>query len=437
MSRVLPSELKFYILSYVPIIQLQRLNLDKKGLITILNFRYNLDNKVSNRLTQYSILTPSLVFLKTATLFGDSAPGQEMFFSPMFCAINAILKNNLEMVVYYCRRIDFYHNLSLLDTYLSLATKYAGTEINYLIKSFCAAFSGIPRTIEQVKNIEPFYDPDYPVYQFNDYDNFNPHPDIYYRIIRTLTAFDFAGLYATPRAGVSDVFPPIGHIYATLLPSQLFVDLDVFVDFISTNFKVNDDLLFYLTLLDILGNKPIDLTLIKNTTQLDNIAVVACSVLHQQVPQIVELLPPNQNIQIIPSEKLYHLEFIQSVLKLQYQAPLDNIKLQLSMWICNRQIEQVGGIEQLTYIESKNSDLRLYRQVTVDNAASVKVLKSKVKGNETIIMSPVSYVEYTAMQEFESNKIIFDIPFTNNIDKDVETWDKVMNIYSELTTDLS
>ena len=194
MSRILPFELKSYILSYLPFIQIKSLNIVKDGLVSILHLRYNLDSAVGNRLMRYSLLPPSLVFLKIAAIFGESAPEEELFFNPMLNAVSAILKNNLETLIYYCRRIDFHNNLSLLDTYLSLAIKYAGTEIIYLIKALCAVFSPIPRSTEQIKNLRPFYDPNYPVYGFNNPSDFGS--DIYTILVHALNAFDFPKLYA-------------------------------------------------------------------------------------------------------------------------------------------------------------------------------------------------------------------------------------------------
>ena len=160
--------------------------------------------------------------------------------------------------------------------------------------------------------------------------------------------------------------------------------------------------------------------------------MMTCSVLHKQVPEVIGLLSSGQMLQIIPSEKLYHIEFMLSVVKLKYKTNINSPTPQLSIWICIRQIEWLG-MGSLTYVEAKYANSQLYGQVSLDNAASVKVLKTKLK-NHTIVMEPTSYVEYVAMKPLESAKVIFNIPSTNHIEEDVKAWDKVMKVYAALIT---
>lgn len=427
MSLPFPHDLRVVILSYVPTDILANLNLTQNLIVDILNYRYRLPVSTIDRVMQQNtVLSPNLILVKIAVLHGDSVPRQEALYDRIFCLVNAILGNNLNTVLYYAQRVYFNGKYNILDSFLNLAIAHrVDRNIVKLLKAFIGVFHWRPAMPAMiVEDIKLYYSSDYPVYSFGDLEK----P---LSILQTIRCFDFAGLSQIPKGGNKYIFPSFDTLNAVLLPRQLFEDLDKFRQFIRSGFPPSKNVSFYLTLLDALGNKSVDLESIRDNNQLRSLAIVMCSVLHQQAPEIIKMVD-RASIKLIPSERLYHIEYIPLwPISGTGLASVGDVMSDVSLWISRN---QTSWLELPSDLEFDYENLQLNNQIKVTEAEKVKLLKSVLKPDQIIIMNPTCYVEYEAMKKLEQpGQVIFDPTLSiSEMEDQRELFNKTMELYADL-----
>ena len=282
-----------------------------------------------------------------------------------------------------------------------------------LMAHYCV-INNIANAVEYAKHVSLYYDRNYPVHKIGD---LSLHYNSYIAIHIALSHFDFALLSKSVIDFVADtyylsnktiIFPDV-NIITVILPKQLFQDLDKFRALIQKQFILNDNVDYYLLLLNILANTVVDLSqLLKYpVNKRREIYKIALSVQHQQQNQIRDLFQLPRPYEIIPSEKLYHLTEDYVTEDLFY-----------SYFICNVQAQALG----LNYHSDVDSDwinLEVGNEVTLFHATEVKILLSTVKGSATLL--PVTYTEYEQMQPWVSEQL----PFSGQIDYDALEKDQV------------
>ena len=431
MSRFLPSELRVLILNYLPLEYINKLDIPLNVVTSILDYKYNINPAVTDTLIKYhSILDSRLLLFKIATLMGESATEQEIFHRVDYCLIRAIINNNFTEVKYYLDRI--YRDMMtsrLIDLCISLALERKYMNMFYLFAAFCLSdATGVSpnKIVDQIKQYQ-LGDSEYPVYSFD-----NPKPpiskyDYTAALDDALCHFDFPGI----RQNLADIrkyqlnqikMSKIIDLRAILLPIQLFKDLSEFRTLIKESFAPDANVTLYLTLLDILADKPIELIKPWSQTELLLICKLACSVLHQQTAKLIELEPSPGYL--LPSEKLYHFDLLSVVIY--------NFNI-YSVYINNCEL-QYYGMDSNTPIEFGYFELTNRDSCRTSDVAQVKILRKILEPYQTIYISPNNYREYVDMQQFMADNILFSAVDYKELEQDRDQKQRMIEIYTALTT---
>lgn len=244
------------------------------------------------------------------------------------------------------------------------------------------------------------------------------------KLWKILSEFDFPGASLILEDQEERGFPQILFIRPPLISIELLRNLDSLSSLVRRKFVPSKDRRFYLMLLDVLMNKFVDISSITDPTYIEILGNIGCSVLHQQTPKMVDLLCPGHLF--VPSEKLYHPEYMSFLLKSDTISYYKIIPY-LSLWMGRYQINWLG-IEQVSDLESKNADLQFYGLTTIANAQTVKLLKPTLKPNQIILMEPKSHVEYEAMKKLERLGQVSFTPTLSlaEVEDNKERWEKIL-----------
>ena len=393
MSRFLPVELRHNILSFIPLSQLLKYKLSNNILINLLHFTYQIDPiEAADVINNPSLLPAQVIFFKIATQAGDIAPGAEMFERSTFSLIKAIMANDFNSLRYFLIHGDLGDHLDQINLLVSLALKAADSRIYPLVMAYY--FSGptpsVITSVAKITNTLMYHDKDYPVYSFETLSN---------DIVTMLEHLDFPGLKQHLSSNTIYQFPTNRlYLKPTLLPAQLFIDLPLFRNFIAARFA---DSATYLLYLDILADKPIDLTAPRLITVNNNIVNLASSVLHHQ---IMQMIGPDSEPELFPSEKLYHLELLDEL----YATNIHMRSMAMSVLLCKKGLIAYGIHEEDSYIEQQYYHRPAPTVISLHNAASVRVMSQLISMGEEIVMWPNTLAEYEEMKLLVTAKINFD-----------------------------